>query len=106
MERDKQGARLPPGGISLVKMSDVGRRLNISKRRIRQQGSGQVAHHLIQPILGAVFHTGKLLHPFPTAIAAGGDGFTGKVLFRARDCGLDPEKLLPSVGGLYHESAV
>ena len=36
MERDKQGARLPPGGISLVKMSDVGRRLNISKRRIRQ----------------------------------------------------------------------
>ena len=42
MERDKQGARLPPGGISLVKMSDVGRRLNISKRRIRQQVSAML----------------------------------------------------------------
>ena len=64
-----------------------------------------MTHHLIQPILRAVLHTGELLQPLPPAGAGRGDGFACKALFSFDDCRFNAQELLSPVGGLHHKGA-
>ena len=76
------------------------------QRRVRLQRVGEMAHHLVQPVLRAVLHAGELVYPVLAARSAGRNGFAGKVFFRVGYHGLDAEELLPPVGGLDHKGVV
>ena len=67
-------------------------------------GVRQMAHHLIQPVLGAALHAGELRPATPRRHAPRcGDRLAGEALARSGYGGLDVQEFLSPVGGLHHE---
>lgn len=101
------GGQLRAAGPKLHRVEQIGEAAASGRhvqRRVRHQRLRQMAHHLIQPVLGAALHAGELVQPLPAACTGCGDRLAGEALARFGYGRLDVQEFLSPVGGLHHES--